>query len=327
MQSLISVIIPVYNKENYIHKCLDSVLNQSYSNLEIVLVDDGSKDNSGQILDDYAKKDSRIKVFYIKNGGVYAARNFGLGKSIGDYVTFIDADDTIENNYVETLFCELQKNDCDIAQCNYSNVHNEVKTPVGETGEVLVQSSEEAIAYIMQGKKYVVGLWPKLYKKKLFINIPHCENIKVNEDYLVNFIAFQNAEKTVFIDLPLYNYYCNDDSVTHTINQVKSSKDVNYVAKIIMEKSKSKSYEKFAIARYQSSFLSVYSAMIFSGKAISKAEKKEWRNKLKKIYKGDNFLRKNDKIKAFLCLYTPMLYKCVYSIYDKIRKPKLDPEQ
>lgn len=327
MKSLISVIIPVYNKENYIQNCLNSVLAQSYSNLEIVLINDGSKDNSGEILDEYADKDERVKVFHIENGGVYAARNFGLEKSTGDYVTFIDADDTIELSYIETLFRVLQENNCDIAQCNYSNVVNGIKTPVGDTGEILIQSSEEAIAYIMQGKKYVVGLWPKLYKKSLFVNIPKCTDIKINEDYLVNFIVFQNASKTVFIDLPLYNYFCNDDSVTHTIDNVKSSKDVNYVAKIIMDRSKNKPYEKYAVSRYQVSFLSVYSAIIFSGKAIIKSEKKEWREKLKRIYKGDNYLRRNDRIKAWLCLYCSALYKYSYLVYDKIRKPKLDPEQ
>ena len=115
MKSLISVIIPVYNKENYIQNCLNSVLAQSYSNLEIVLINDGSKDNSGEILDEYADKDERVKVFHIENGGVYAARNFGLEKSTGDYVTFIDADDTIELSYIETLFRVLQENNCDIA--------------------------------------------------------------------------------------------------------------------------------------------------------------------------------------------------------------------
>jgi len=327
MKPLISVIIPVYNKENYIQKCLDSVLLQKYYNLEILLIDDGSNDSSGKILDKCAEKDERIKVFHIKNSGVFAARNFGLEKSTGKYVAFIDADDTVESTYIEKLFEVLEQNNCDIAQCNYSNVFKGEKKPVGQTGEVLLQSAEEAIEYIMQGKKYVVGLWPKLYKKDLFVNIPECNDIKVNEDYIVNFTAFQNSKRTVFIDLPLYNYYCNDDSVTHTMDNLKAYKDVNKVAKIIMNKSKGKSYENLAIYRYQTSFLAIYSSVLLSKSNVKKVEKKLSRDNLEAIYKNKNYFTTKDNIKAVLYLYLPFIYKHGYKIFTKFRKAKLDPEQ
>lgn len=324
--NLISVIIPVYNKEKYIEKCIDSVLSQSYRNLEIILVDDGSVDNSGKILDGYLEKDNRIKVFHNENQGVLAARNFGVKNSTGQYLTFIDADDTVEAEYLEKLLDVLTDNKCDISQCNYSNVVNGIVTPVADSGEVLAQSSDEAIEYILSGKKYVVGLWPKLYKRELFDNIPEYSGIKVNEDYIVNFSAFQNAQKTVFIDLPLYNYHCNYDSVTHTINTINACKDGKYVAKLILEKSKNKSYEKLALARYQRSFLGLYSAMLLN-KNADKKEKQECLSDLKIIYKSDNLLSSKEKLKAKIFIYTPFIYKTGYRFYDKIRKKKLDPEQ
>lgn len=326
MNPIISVIIPVYNKEKYIGRCIESVLSQRYNNLEIILVDDGSEDNSGIILDNYTEKYDKIKVFHIKNGGVLAARNFGLENSTGEYITFIDADDTIEADYIDILFKALYENDCDIAQCNYANIIDNKRTPVSDTGELILQSANEAIEYIMSGKKYIVGLCPKLYKKNLFTNIPDCTGIKINEDYIVNFCAFQNAKKTVFIDLPLYNYYCNDDSVTHTIDNVKSCQDVNKVAELILERSKNKSYSKLAESRYQRSFIELYSAMLFS-KNIGKEQTKECLNVLKKILKSDNCLNSKEKTKARMLVCFPSFYKFSYKIYDKIRKPKLDPVQ
>lgn len=323
---LISVIIPVYNKEKYIEKCIDSVLSQSYKNLEIILVDDGSVDNSGKILDSYLERDNRIKVFHIKNGGVLAARNFGVKHSTGQYLSFIDADDTVETKYLEKLLKVLLDNNCDISQCNYSNVVKGITTPVADTGEILIQSSDEAIEYILSGKKYVVGLWPKLYKRELFNNIPEYSGIKVNEDYIINFCAFQNANKTVFIDLPLYNYFCNEDSVTHTISSVVACQDVQYVAKLILAKSKNKPYEKLALKRYQKSFLGLYSSMLLTRHA-DREEKQKCLNELRKIYKGDNLFSSKDKLKAKIFIYTPFIYKIGYRFFDKIRKKKLDPEQ
>ncbi len=323
---LISVIIPVYNKEKHIKKCIDSVLNQSYQNFEIILVDDGSFDNSGKILDDYLKKDERIKVFHIENGGVLAARNFGVKKSNGEFISFIDADDTVEPEYLEKLLDILLVNKCDISQCNYSNVLEDIKTPVSNSGEILIQNSDEAIEYLLLGKKYVVGLWPKLYKRELFYNISEYRDIKVHEDYIVNFSAFQNAKKTAFIDLPLYNYYNNEDSVTHLINRVKFCQDVKFVSKLVLEKSKNKPYEKLALARYQKSYLSLYNSMLSDNK-VGKEEKQKCLNELKSIYKGDNLYNSKEKFKAMIFIYTPFIYKIGFRFYDKIRKKKLDPEQ
>ena len=115
---LISIIIPVYNVEQYLSRCIDSVINQTYKNLEIILIDDGSTDDSGEICDEYALKDNRIKVMHKQNGGVSSARNEGLDISKGNYIGFIDSDDFIEKDMYEFLYDLLTKNNCDISCCN-----------------------------------------------------------------------------------------------------------------------------------------------------------------------------------------------------------------
>ena len=104
MEDLISVIVPVYNVEKYLNKCIDSIINQTYKNLEIILVDDGSQDSSGKICDEYTKKDNRIKVIHKENGGVSSARNIGLNNATGEWIAFIDADDWVDEEYLQTLF-------------------------------------------------------------------------------------------------------------------------------------------------------------------------------------------------------------------------------
>ena len=123
MEDLISVIVPIYNVEKYINRCIDSIIEQTYTNLEIILVDDGSTDNSGSICDEYAKKDNRIKVIHKENGGVSSARNVGLDTAIGQYITFVDSDDYIEKKYCEILLKTLKKQKADCVACGYNRIY------------------------------------------------------------------------------------------------------------------------------------------------------------------------------------------------------------
>lgn len=125
LKNLISVVIPIYNVENFLEDCLDSVISQSYSELEIILVNDGSLDQSGNICDKYSAKDSRIKVYHKLNGGLSDARNFGVKKSKGDYITFVDSDDFLASNYIEELYFSLIQTGADVSVCDYSKWHND----------------------------------------------------------------------------------------------------------------------------------------------------------------------------------------------------------
>ena len=125
MQKLISIIIPIYDVQCYLRKCIDSVINQTYKNLEIILVDDESPDNCGEICEEYAKKDNRIKVIHKKNGGLSSARNAGLDVCTGEYVSFIDSDDFVEETYIEELCNMIEKNEADISMANRYKVQDD----------------------------------------------------------------------------------------------------------------------------------------------------------------------------------------------------------
>ena len=118
MEKLISIIVPVYNSEKYLEKCISSILNQTYKNIEIIIVDDGSKDKSVEICDNFSKNNKNIKVFHKKNEGVSIARNYGISKAKGDYILFIDSDDTIAKEMIYSLYNNLVDNDADISMCN-----------------------------------------------------------------------------------------------------------------------------------------------------------------------------------------------------------------
>ena len=119
MEQLVSIIVPIYNVEKYIKECIDSIINQTYKNLEIILVDDGSPDCCPKICDEYSKKDKRIKVIHKENGGLSSARNAGLDVAKGEYVSFIDSDDVVDEKFIETLYNLCIENNCDISECNF----------------------------------------------------------------------------------------------------------------------------------------------------------------------------------------------------------------
>ena len=144
-EKLVSVIIPAYNIEDYIGRCLDSIISQTYKNLEIIVVDDGSRDHTGEILDNYAKKDRRIKVIHKENGGVSSARNKGIEAAEGDYIGFIDGDDLIESEMYKTLVDLLEEENADIAHCGYQMVFPDRVDYYHNTGKKKIQTTEEGL--------------------------------------------------------------------------------------------------------------------------------------------------------------------------------------
>lgn len=152
---LISVIVPVYNVEKYIDKCIKSIISQDYTNLEIWLVDDGSTDSSGEVCDKYAESDQRIIVIHKDNGGLSDARNVALDRMQGKYVLFIDSDDYIEKNYISYLYMLLKDYQSDISICNfkYVNEKGQILNNPEDTGKIVQYSKEEALDKILQGKK------------------------------------------------------------------------------------------------------------------------------------------------------------------------------
>jgi len=217
----ISVIIPVYNVESYLRKCLDSVVSQTYSDLEILLINDGSLDNCGEICDEYAAKDARIKVFHKENGGVSSALNIGLRQFTGDFVGFVDSDDWVEPD----LFAELLSSidGCDISVCSYykeQTTGSEIVTNAKQIDKTPIPY-ENMLLYPLMRDDYMgfCGyMWNKLFRGNLFRGMQFDERINYAQDVLLySELVKNNKAKGRYINKPLYHYVVSrQDSITNS---------------------------------------------------------------------------------------------------------------
>lgn len=217
MNDLISVIIPVFKVENYLRDCVESVIAQTYSNLEIILVDDGSPDSCPIICDEFAKKDSRIKVLHKGNGGLSSARNAGLAICTGDFVEFVDSDDIIDINMIKKLYDALKETNADISCCRYyksTNIYNNLNT---STDNISVYSNLEILQDLYCNRLQNVICWNKLFKKSLFQQI-HFPVGKVCEDIFTTYKVFYEATKITKISYVGYFYRDTQGSITNTFN-------------------------------------------------------------------------------------------------------------
>lgn len=216
MSELISVIVPVYNVEKYLTRCVDSILNQSYKNFELILVDDGSPDQSGVICDEYALKDKRIEVIHKENKGISDARNIGLEYSKGTFITFIDSDDLVHAYYLEHLYRLIKMTNADIVIGNFVSSTIVKESIFTETTSEIIHelSSIEALelftsTFITQ----MVVAWGKLYKKELFADIRFPLG-KLHEDDFTTYKLIYKAHKVVITSKPLLFYFKHKNSMT-----------------------------------------------------------------------------------------------------------------
>ena len=215
MEKLISIIVPVYNVEKYLKRCVDSILAQTYKNLEVVLVNDGSTDNSGVICDEYAKEDTRIKVVHKENGGVSTARNVGLEVATGECIGFIDSDDYIEPTMFETLLSKLEKENADMVICGFRQVQVNGVAKINKVDHNIDWSKENIIKnYFTQGiiKELMYAPVNKLYKKSLIRNLRFCEKYRMGEDILFLFQCIEKMNKLAYVDGVFYNYVMRENS-------------------------------------------------------------------------------------------------------------------
>lgn len=218
-EPLISVIVPIYNVEKYLDRCIESIVNQTYSNLEIILVDDGSPDNCPRICDDWAEKDNRIKVVHKENGGLSDARNAGLLIATGEFVSFIDSDDFIEFHFYEILLLMLNKTHADIAACGFLRFsdQNAIKERI-DTANVVVLNTEEALIEIINYGLVKQVVWNKLYKKSVVEGVTF-DIGKIHEDTFWSYKIFGKARQTVVVNDYLgYYYFQRNDSITGQYN-------------------------------------------------------------------------------------------------------------
>lgn len=209
----ISIIVPVYNVENYLKKCVDSILSQTYRDIEVILVDDGSTDKSGEICDKYAEGDIRVKVIHQNHKGVSYARNSGLEAAQGSYLGFVDSDDYIEKDMYETLYSCIREYDADVSICGLCDLYNGVKVWNENFLERCVLDNVTAFRLVLESKILVVSPVNKLYKKEMFASIRYPEG-KTYEDAFVTPEVLYNAKKVAYAPEIKYYYVHRENSIT-----------------------------------------------------------------------------------------------------------------
>lgn len=213
---LISIIVPIYNNEQFLNRCIRSIVNQSYSNLEIILINDGSTDQTPNICDKFAGQDERIKVIHKENDGVAIARNTGLDIAAGDYITFVDSDDYIKEDFCETLLENAIKYNADIVQCGYYRASEKGKVlSENKLNFDIIEGSYNSSYYYAKGENCTNYVCNKLFSKNI-INSIRFPNAIVSEDFAFNVKAYYNSDKTIVIPDPLYYYIDNLNSVTNS---------------------------------------------------------------------------------------------------------------
>lgn len=230
---IISIIVPVYKVEKYISRCIDSILSQTFTDFEIILVDDGSPDNSGRICDQYALNDSRIKVIHKKNGGLADARNAGLDIAAGDYLGFVDSDDFIYTDMYEKLYEACIKYNSKISMCGrYDVFENKTKSMFSFDG-YKIWSSKEAIENLLIWNNIDSSVCDKLFEKSLFNNVRFPKG-KYNEDIFIMTGILYNSKKIVHIGESKYYYFHRQESITKEIFTERKM-DLIEASKSVME--------------------------------------------------------------------------------------------
>lgn len=230
-EPLISVIVPIYHVEQYLRRCIDSIIGQTYKNLEIILVDDGSDDGCPAICDEYARKDNRIVVIHKDNGGLSDARNVGIDIAKGEYLAFVDSDDYIHRDMYRILMKELIKSDSDVSMSTYKYVYDgkpdEQDITYEEDYSIETMSGIQAqYSYYSDDKKLELTVaWNKLYKKELFSDLRYPKG-KIFEDEFTTYKALYRSKKVCYVNLPLYYYLQRNNSIIGLMHGQRDSKVV-----------------------------------------------------------------------------------------------------
>lgn len=321
MNDLISVIVPIYNVEKYLNKCLDSILNQTYQNLEVILINDGSPDKCSEICDEYAIKDARIRVVHKKNEGLSAARNSGIEIAKGEYIAFVDSDDYIHKEMYQILFKNMTKYDSDISICGFKYVYSDLEesneSELENDKEIIsVYSGREAIGniYTVNNISTVVS-WNKLYKRTLFSNLRFKVGTKHEDEFLIHRIL-SISNRVVYSNVKLYYYLQRDSSIMGKEYNISRL----YVLDALEDRMvyfKENGYNEFYPLAFKS-YMQYLLINFFLIKEFYPKEKKiakDLKGKFLKLYRAkyDVGLSKKEKMIYGLFCFSPFLYKMIIS--------------
>lgn len=332
---LISVIVPVYNMEKYLERCVNSILKQTYKNLEIILVDDGSTDASAKMCDGFAKEDERIRVVHKKNGGLSDARNAGLSIATGRYIGYVDSDDWIEESMYEKMYLSCVENDVPLCACRYFCEYSD-RTVDGGSGELITLTREELLRiYIGGHSRYIIynSVWSKLFRRDLIegAEFPKGRN---SEDIIYTTRAFCRLERAVYIDECLYHYVLDrEDSIMNVSRGKRMFKDElpfwrEHIE--LIDKSVSPKMGDFAAYHFWRRLLFYYIDFKNAKRAGDK-EAKEYAkrlgvyikrdvNEITRVYKN-RYVSRGDRARMRLFLLNPALYAFAVRCYEKFVIP------
>ena len=319
-QPLISIIVPVYKVEKYLKRCVDSILTQTYQNMEIILVDDGSPDNCGAICDRYKETDSRVVVIHKKNGGLSDARNVGIEIARGEYITFIDSDDFISPFFLENLWITIQKSECEIAASWFINYYAGDNIPEAKKvniKDITVLSKEDFYKKLLYQDGVEVSAWGKLYKTNLFQGVKYPVG-KLYEDIPTTYLLVEKTTKVAVIPNIDYFYFQRMTSIAQADFSVRKMDAINHMddfKNYIIQKYPS--LKKAAECRYFSTVCNILFQI--HSPEFRKQEKELWQE-IKK-YRYSVLTNRNGRKKARIAAFFSYGgYKFLYTIYVRTKK-------
>lgn len=278
----ISIIVPIFNGEKYLRRCIESILKQTYKNIELILINDGSEDKSLAICEEYKKNDKRIIIINKENEGVSIARNIGIEKATGELISFVDADDYLEITFLQELFDMMKKYNTEYITCGYNRVYDNHIEQVNNDLKEILMTSDEYLKKLLNVQTGYGFAHMKLIDKNIIGNIRFDESLKVGEDALFNVMLCQNLDNVVIFNKPLYNYYFNPNSVVRKF-------DKNYYQKYLesMEKMteyiKNKYINNYEIEQNLQNYISYHILLICVNYCYHPENKENNRKKLKEV--------------------------------------------
>lgn len=317
-QDIVSIIIPVYNVEKYLIRCLDSVINQSYKNIEIILIDDGSTDASGSICDDFVRRDTRIKAIHKENTGSADSRNKGMKIAKGNYIGFVDSDDWISTDMYEVMINTIKKYKADVVVCNYNEIAGVDKHNItaDSTSSIIEFRDKELIEEIILEKRNTgisYAPWRAMFKREIIKGIGF-ETGRYYEDLLFITKAFMKIKQGVYINKRLYNYVIHNESVTHSEKTMKHIVDIieQTIIQIgILESELPNKTVDFCKRKFYFLVISLYKEM--KKKNHMKEEIKYLKEILKSLKKNKwNLIEKNMKISTKLLIKFSLISPDIY---------------
>lgn len=313
----LSVIIPAYNVAQWLPRCVDSVLAQTFSNLEILLIDDGSADETPAIVDEYARKDRRVIAVHQSNAGLVAVRETGIRLATGDYVSFVDGDDVIESDFLERLLKNAVAYDADISHCGmkYCFYDGRVKLHYG-TGELAVYDNFTGVNELLLGRKIEPSLCNKLYRRALLQDSCLDPSVVNNEDLLRNFVLFSRANRSVFEDFCGYQYWRRAESMSNSCFSAKICRHLLRARSLILEHA-GPAVQDSARQSYINVLISCYNTTIGEHSEDAKEIARHCKAELKRFKRNLPALPRGLFLRAAAILYAPILYYGLYKLHAK----------